>query len=105
MVGHPDIDRWSWMMHRHIADRIEAGEEFPLQRAAQNLERWRQRNGGLVPAQEEWIGILQWPRERLLAMLRAADDEEATRLRSNSPFAGVIDERLRLELLREARAA
>ena len=105
MVGHPEIDRWSLMMHRHIADRIEAGEDFPLQKAAENLERWKQRQGVLWPAQEEWVGMLQWPRARLIALLRAADDEEATRLRSTSPFAGVVDQRLRLELLREARAA
>jgi hypothetical protein len=104
MAGHPHIDRWSLMMHRHIADRIEAGDESPLQIATGNLARWKERNGGLVRSQEEWVAILQWPTSRLLEMLRS-DDEEATRLRSSSPFAGAIDQRLRIELLREARAA
>jgi hypothetical protein len=104
MTGHLHIDRWSLLMHRHIADRIEAGDEAPLRIAAANLERWSIRHNGLAPALREWIDILQWPRERLLHLLRD-DEENATRIRSSSPFAGAIDQRLRLELLRETRAA
>ena len=105
MAGHPHIERWSLLMHQHIADRIEAGDGEPLRTAAGNLQRWREMHGGLSPAQSEWIAILEWPTSRLLAMLRNGTDQEAIRLRSNSPFAGVVDQQLRIELLREARAA
>jgi len=105
MAGHAHIERWSLLMHRSIADRIEAGDPEPLRKAAENLERWRHLHGELNPAQAEWIAILAWPASRLLAMLRDADGQEAIRLRSNSPFAGVIDQRQRIELLHEARAA
>lgn len=91
-------------MHRHIADRIEAGDDTPLQIAAANLRRWAVSQGGLVPALREWVDILEWPRGRLLDLLRD-EGENATRVRSSSPFAGAIDQRLRLELLRETRAA
>jgi len=61
-------------------------------------------HGGLAPALVEWVEILRWPRARILELLRD-EGENATRIRSSSPFAGAIDQRLRLELLREARAA
>ncbi len=92
-------------MHQRIADRIEQGDPEPLRIAAQNLDRWRRLHGELSPAQSEWIPMLGWPKARLLELLRDADDENAIRLRSNSPFAGAIDPQLRLGLLREARAA
>lgn len=105
MAGHPHIERWSLLMHRNIADRIEAGDREPLRKATENLDRWRRLHGELSPAQAEWIAILAWPTLRLLAMLRDPDDQEAIRLRGNSPFAGVVDQQQRIELLREARAA
>jgi hypothetical protein len=104
MPGHPEIDRWSLLMHRHLADRIEAGDHEPIRKAEANLARWESRQGGLQPALREWIEILKWPTSRIVALLRE-ETESATRVRSNSPFAGAIDRRLRLELLREARAA
>jgi hypothetical protein len=105
MTGHAHIDRWSLLMHRNIADRIEAGDHEPLRKAAENLDKWRRLHGELGAAQTEWTAILTWPTARLLAMLRDPDDQEAIRLRSTSPFAGVVDQKLRIELLREARAA
>jgi hypothetical protein len=104
MAGHPEIDRWSLLMHRHLADRIEAGDPEPVRKATANLARWEIQHGGVAPAYREWIEILRWPTSRLVALLRE-ETENATRIRSSSPFAGAIDQRLRLELLRAARAA
>ncbi|MET0232594.1 MAG: hypothetical protein ABW186_16810 [Rhodanobacteraceae bacterium] len=104
MPGHPEIDRFSLLMHRHLADRIEAGDDVPLATAASNLARWKRLHGELEPAYREWAEILTWPTLRIVALLRE-ETEDATRIRSSSPFAGAIDQRLRLELLREARAA
>jgi hypothetical protein len=104
MPGHPEIDRWSLLMHRHLADRIESGDENPLRIANANLLRWEKQHGALQLSLQEWADILTWPTSRLLALLRD-ESENATRIRSSSPFAGAIDQRLRLELLREARAA
>jgi hypothetical protein len=105
MAGHPHIERWSLLMHRHIADRIEAGDRTPLQIARENLDRWRQLDGHLSLAQAEWVEILDWPLPRILALLRDADNEEAIRLRGTSAFAGAVQPQKRMELLREARAA
>jgi len=105
MNGHAHIEYWSLLMHQCIAERIEQGDLEPLRIAAQNLDRWLRLHGELSLAQSEWVPILGWPTARLLTLLRNAEDEEAIRLRSNSPFAGAIDPQLRLGLLREARAA
>lgn len=105
MAGHSHIERWSLAMHRRVADRIQAGDADVLRTAASNLERWRRMHGELSAAQAEWVAILAWPVEKLVALLRDADDPEAVRLRSNSPFAGVIDGKSRIELLHEARSA
>lgn len=104
MAGHPEINRWSLLMHRHLADRIEAGDAGPIRKATDNLARWERQHGRLEPAYREWLAILEWPTDRIVALLRE-ESENATRIRSSSPFAGAIDQRLRLELLREARAA
>jgi hypothetical protein len=104
MAGHPEIDRWSLLMHRHLADRIEGGDGEPVRKATANLARWESQHGVPAPACVEWIEILRWPTERLVALLRE-ESENAARIRSSSPFAGAIDQRLRLELLRAARAA
>lgn len=105
MAGHAHIERWSLLMHRNIADRIENGDSEPLRIAVQNLARWRELHGELSQPQAEWVAILEWPRTQLVTLLRDADQQESIRLRSNSPFAGAIDQKLRLDLLHEARAA
>lgn len=105
MFGHSHIDRWSLLMHRHIAERIEHGDLEPLHIARRNLARWRELHGELMPAQVEWIAILEGSLPALLRILRDGDDQDAVRMRSNSPFAGAVDQKLRIELLHEARAA
>lgn len=105
MAGHPHIERWSLLMHRHIADRIERGDVSPIACAKENLERWKQQQGDLDGAQSEWQSILDGSLPRLLSILRDPHDQEAMRLRGTSPFAGAVEQELRLELLREARAA
>jgi hypothetical protein len=54
MPGHPEIDRFSLLMHRHLADRIEAGDDMPLEKAVSNLVRWEKMHGELEPACREW---------------------------------------------------
>ncbi len=105
MPGHPHIERWSLLMHRAVADRIEQGDAEPLCIARRNLARWREAEGSLTAAQAEWLPILDGPLSELLALLRDSDDQNAIRLRGNSPFAGALDQKLRIELLHEARAA
>lgn len=86
-----------------IAELIRAGDLRPIDRALQNLERWRERFGGILPrGYQEWEEILAGRDvDRVLLILRA-DDEDAIRRRSNSPFTGVLGARQRIEIMRNA---
>lgn len=89
-------------MHRVIAERLRSGDLSPLERARSNLERWEHQFGGALPAAYlEWVAILD---SGLDAVLRVLDegDEDAVRIRSSSPFAGVLNPRERWEILRRA---
>lgn len=78
-------------MHCKIAQKISRYPEL-LELARANLSRWSNksdgRSGGYL---QEWADILArpWPE---IAELITAMSEDATRLRSSSPFAGVLDE-------------
>lgn len=92
-------------MHRRIAARFLAGDGEPVAKARANLAQWSaDRQGQLAPAHREWMALLDRASAEELAALIASDDEEADRLRSSSPFAGVIDQRERIELWRQALA-
>lgn len=89
-------------MHRVIASRLRAGDHLPLARARANLERWRDQFGGeLPPAYVEWLGILDGGFESILQVLEG-EDQRAVRIRSSSPFAGVLTPQERWEILRRA---
>lgn len=102
MSDHQRIDRQVAAMHRVIADRLRAGDLSPIARARANLERWQRQFGGELPrAYCEWVGILD---DGLGAVLRIleGEDEHAIRVRSSSPFAGVLTPSERWEILRRA---
>lgn len=98
------LDRWSLMMHEAVAARLAVGDAQPLQIARENLARWAAANDGLSVAQAEWLPWLACDVSTLVSLLRETT-ENATRLRSNSPFAGAISAELRLRLFDEARSA
>lgn len=101
--GHARAQQVSLLMHRRIAARLLAGDSEPVAKARANLARWSaDRQGQLAPAHVECRAILDRTSAGELAALIASDDDEADRLRSSSPLAGVIDQRERIELWREA---
>jgi len=61
--------------------------------AYQNLDLWSKQNAdapGLLRCYIEWRGILEQPLEEICCVL-TSQSEEASRLRQNSPFAGVLN--------------
>ncbi len=78
-------------MHRRIARRLQSAPGEVIGKARENLRRWRETRGGILPpALEEWERLLdRLPPDELNALL-VAEDEEAVRLRQSSPFAGVL---------------
>ena len=91
-MSHDLVDQCSLALDRAVAERLRANPAL-LERARGNLRRWLARNGdapGLCRCYEEWLEILDGrPLEKILELLNA-EDEEARRLRQNSPFAGVL---------------
>lgn len=91
-IGHPHIDRRMLALARLVAERIDREPEL-LQVAVKNLKRWeRMHKDGLSVASAEWKTIIEghsWPEIR--AML-VQDNDEGQRLRSSSPFGGIVSE-------------
>jgi hypothetical protein len=81
-------------MHCKIAQKITRDPTL-LDKARANLERWIAKSGDRQPPYlREWQQILErpWPE---IAELITSMSEDATRLRSSSPFAGVLTPRER----------
>ena len=86
---HQILDARSLAMHCKIVQKIERDPAL-INMARDNLDRWIKNSGSPVPGYLlEWKEILSrpWPQ---VAKLMTAMNEESTRLRSSSPFAGVL---------------
>lgn len=86
---HRILDARSLAMHCKIAQKITRDPAL-LNKAKANLERWIAKSGDQQPRYlREWKQILErpWPE---IAELITGMSEDATRLRSSSPFAGVL---------------
>jgi hypothetical protein len=93
--AHRAAELRSLAYHRAVARRLDrAGVADALVR----LRRWREERRIHPRYADAWEELLTGPREQLLRMLRA-DDEDAAALRQSSPFAGTLDERERRALL------
>lgn len=86
--------------HRVIAERLRARPRAVLALARANLERWsgNYRDEPVPAWLSEWRGLLEGPLPELLELLTAGS-EDAVRLRSSSPFAGVLSARERWQIL------
>ena len=94
---HRVLDARSLAMHCKIAQKISRDPEL-LNVAKQNLARWRQKSAGEYPRYlEEWKDILDRPWMEVAGFITSTSDD-AIRLRSSSPFAGVLsaEERKRI---------
>jgi len=86
---HRLLDARSLAMHCKIAQKISRDPEL-LNIAKQNLARWSQKSAGEKPRYlAEWQEILDRPWMEIAGFITSTS-EEATRLRSSSPFAGVL---------------
>jgi hypothetical protein len=72
--------------------------------AKQNLARWEKKSTGRKRGYlQEWRGILDQPWPQIAEMITSMN-EESTRLRSSSPFAGVLDDQERERIYAAFRA-
>ena len=84
-------DLTSLALHQVVAERLLADERV-IALALENLAAWSRRNSDsprLLAGYNEWRELLKLPREEIAALLVETSDR-AQRLRSNSPFPGVL---------------
>ena len=91
---HRILDARSLAMHCKITQKISRNPDL-LEKARANLERWSAKSADPPPQYlHEWHEILNRPWPEIAEIITSMSDD-ATRLRSSSPFAGILsaDER------------
>src|SRR5437016_5926481 len=89
---HAEIDRANLAIDQAIAAKIRNNPSI-IDIAKDNLERWRQRQGGqLSPSHQEWERILRFLNPVELADFICSQTPKADRLRQSSPFPGVLSQ-------------
>lgn len=111
MNSQQHIDDRAMVLAQRIIDRIEADpQKRGLARARKVCRRWQASldKQGQVNA-NEWAEILERPWTEIRSLM-LSPDENAKRLRQNSPFCGILSNRERWQIIKEfskrdARAA
>jgi len=100
---HRILDARSLAMHCKIVQKISRDPRL-LKKAKANLSRWSAKIDGSKPRYlKEWQEILEEPWLKI-AEIMTSMSEDATRLRSSSPFAGVLSEKEREQIYAAFRA-
>jgi hypothetical protein len=86
--SHRRIDDRNLAMGKLIAEKLRADPSLVGVGIA-NIQRWNKMHGETTPADLEWLEILHGPLDTILDVLTSSA-ENATRLRSSHPFAGVV---------------
>lgn len=83
------VDLFNLMLHRAVAEKLRCDPESVLQIARENLQKWLKDKN---PALLEWRKILETETPEAIIKIISQDTDEGQRLRSSSPFAGVLSE-------------
>ena len=77
------------MLHTSVAEKLRLNPTEVLQIARDNLNRWLKNENS---AWREWQGILDTHTPEEIIKIITQDTDEGQRLRSSSPFVGVLSE-------------
>jgi hypothetical protein len=100
---HRILDARSLAMHCRIVQKISRDPRL-FKKAEANLSRWSAKIDGPTPRyMKEWQEILEKP-WLTIAEIMTSMSEDATRLRSSSPFAGILSEIEREQIYAAFRA-
>jgi len=95
------VDLFSLTLHRAVAAKILTDEYNVLKAAKSNLDRWLSRQdftGEGSQALLEWKAILESSTPNEIITIISEDSCEGQRLRSSSPFSGVLTQNERKEI-------
>jgi hypothetical protein len=98
--SHQFVDKLALLYHYEIAERLRTDPDFVIEKARRNLDRWRpvHKGTGSELALEEWRNLLNVkPVQELIAVI-TEDSDEGQRLRSSTPFVGILSAEERKEL-------
>lgn len=84
------VDLFNLMLHRAVAEKLRQDAKPVLQIARNNLNRWLKKNEN--SALLEWKKIFETRTPEEIIKIITQDTDEGQRLRSSSPFAGVLRE-------------
>ena len=88
------VDLYSLSLHRAVAEKMLSDGEAILRIARGNLDRWlRSESFAVGPERRallEWKEILDQNSASEIREIITAETDEGQRLRSSSPFAGVL---------------
>lgn len=100
--SHAFLDEFALAYHRAVADRLRSEPSAVLGHARRNLERWTEGDAfglGEQASLEEWRRILDEADVSWLIEVITGASDEGQRLRSSSPFVGVLSPEERMEIL------
>jgi len=84
-------DEGSKALYREIAKKLRNNPELWAVPKT-NISRWKKRRKSMMPSVIEWQYILnKHTKEQILAILKS-NSEESARLRSSSPFTGILSD-------------
>ena len=90
-------DERSRILHKEISKKLKSNPDL-WDIPKNNLIKWKKTRGKLAPALIEWDHILNRQTiEQILSILESSS-EEAVRLRSSSPFTGILTENERISI-------
>ncbi len=92
------VDSFNLMLHRAVAEKLRQNPKAAMQIARKNLEHWSKNKSFALT---EWQNILENRTPEEIAKIISQDTDEGQRLRSSSPFAGVLTESERDEIWSE----
>lgn len=103
MDPHRLAEARSIALHGVVAERLRSDPQV-LASALRRVESWL-RDGSVAGVYaRRWKQLLSLPTESLCAVL-VEQSEEAAAMRQVTPFAGVVESRLRWKIWRQVRAA
>ena len=86
---HNFVDLFSLMLHASVAEKLRLNANKVLKIARENLNRWLKNENSAL---REWQKILETKTPEEIIKLITQDTDEGQRLRSSSPFVGVLSE-------------
>jgi len=95
------VDLLSLTLHRAVAEKMLADESRIIQKAKDNLDRWLNTpdfTGQGSMALLEWKDILDKSTPDEIRKIIIANTDEGQRLRSSSPFTGILTQTERKEI-------